>query len=71
GIGTKLLTAIEAHGRHAGAHVFVAGISGANPAALGFFGARGFVEAGRLAETGYKGGRYLDLVLMQKTLSAS
>lgn len=69
GLGRGLMTALEAHAHAAGAHVMVAGISGENAAGQAFHAAIGYSECGRVREAGYKWGRWLDLVLMQKILS--
>ncbi|MBJ3775195.1 GNAT family N-acetyltransferase [Acuticoccus mangrovi] len=66
GVGRRLMAALEEHARAAGIHSLIGGISGANPAAIAFHAAAGFVEVGRIPDAGWKYGRYLDLVLMQK-----
>lgn len=68
GIGRALMIALEHRAVKAGMHAIVAGVSGANPGAIGFHSAMGFVEVGRLPEVGYKQGQWLDTVLMQKIL---
>ena len=68
GRGRALLAGLERAARRGGIHVLVAGISGENPAACDFFAAAGFSPAGRIVEAGRKFGRWMDLVVMQKTL---
>lgn len=68
GLGRALMAAIEDHARTRGAHLMVAGVSAENPAGLRFHAAVGYAEAGRIAGAGYKFGRFIDLVLMQKLL---
>ena len=46
----------------------IAGISAENLAGIGFHAAIGYAEVARLAEVGWKFGRWYDLVLMQKFL---
>lgn len=43
----------------------------ANAASIGLHARHGFVEAGRLMAAGYKFGRWLDVVFMQRTLGTS
>ncbi len=69
GTGSRLMARLEHHARSAGAHCLFAGVSAENPAGLAFHARAGFAEVARLQQAGYKFGRYIDLVLMQKFLS--
>ena len=68
GTGRGLMQALEAHARAAGVHVMMGGISAENPGAVAFHKAIGYREMARLPEVGFKFGRWMDLVLMQKML---
>lgn len=68
GLGRALMERLATVAEENGVHALVGGISAANPGGLGFHAALGFAEVGRLPEVGYKAGRWLDLVLMQKIL---
>ena len=70
GVGRALVEALIERARAAGVHVMVAAIDGANDASIKFHARLGFVEVGRLPETGQKFGRWLDLVLMQRVVDA-
>lgn len=69
GLGRSLMEALETAARRQDMLALIAAISGENPAAIAFHAACGFREAGRLPGVGWKFGRRLDLVLMQKDLS--
>lgn len=69
GLGRTLLTAIEDHARTAGAISLFAGVSAENPAGRAFHARMGYAEVAILQRVGFKFGRTMDLVLMQKFLS--
>lgn len=69
GLGRALMAALEDHARAHGVHVMVAGISSDNAAGQAFHARLGYAPCGRVAEAGFKWGRWLDLVLMQKILT--
>ena len=68
GLGRALMQAIEDHARAAGAHQMIAGISGENPDGRAFHERLGYRHIATVPEAGFKFGRYMDLVLMQKIL---
>ena len=68
GAGSRLLAALVDHAAGAGKHVMIAAITADNAVSVRLHARHGFVETGRLPEVGYKFGRYLDLVLMQRPL---
>lgn len=69
GFGRQLMAALEDHARNAGAHQMIAGVSGENIAGRDFHARLGYKLTGTVPEAGYKFGRFLDLLLMQKILS--
>jgi phosphinothricin acetyltransferase len=68
GIASALVTALEDEARALGKHVMIAGIAADNVASIALHARLGFAETGRMPEVGFKFGRWLDLVLMQKRL---
>ena len=68
GLGRALLTAVEDHARAGGAHQMIAGISGENADGQAFHARMGYAHIATIPEAGFKFGRYMDLVLMQKFL---
>jgi L-amino acid N-acyltransferase YncA len=69
GVGGSLLEALVARATAAGLHVMIGAIDGENDGSIRFHERHGFVEVARLHEVGFKFGRWLDLVLVQRTLS--
>lgn len=67
--GRGLMTALEDHARAGGALSLFAGVSAENDAGRAFHAALGFAEVAILQRVGFKFGRTMDLVLMQKFLA--
>lgn len=71
GIGRMLLDALISDAEHAGVRSLIAVIGdSANAASIGVHRAAGFAHVGVLASCGFKFGRWLDVVLMQRPLGA-
>lgn len=68
GLGRTLLTAVEDHARSRGAHQMIAGVSGENRDGQAFHARMGYAHIATVPQAGFKFGRYIDLVLMQKFL---
>jgi len=68
GIGKSLLARLIEECETRGFRQMVAVIGGASPASIALHTALGFAEAGRLTGTGFKHGRWLDTVFMQRPL---
>lgn len=68
GGGTALMRALCDHAQTAGYHTLFAGCSAESPEAVQFHAGLGFHTVATLPEVGFKFGRWIDLVLMQKRL---
>jgi L-amino acid N-acyltransferase len=66
GLGRQLLLDQLERARAAGHHTLIAAISAEQDASLKLHLAQGFSESGRLKEAGWKFGRWLDLVYLQR-----
>ena len=70
GLGKALFAAILERGRAGGFHSVVAAIAADQQPSLRLHEAFGFREVGRLVEVGHKFGRWIDVVLMQRSFCA-
>ena len=68
GIAAALLPPLIERARALGKHAMVGGIDAANDASIRLHEAHGFQRVGLLPQVGFKFGRYLDLLFMQKIL---
>jgi L-amino acid N-acyltransferase len=68
GVASALLVALIEKAKEIGKHVMIGGIASDNAASLALHAKLGFMETGRMPEVGFKFGRWLDLVFVQKTL---
>jgi L-amino acid N-acyltransferase len=68
GIGSALLPVLIDRAAALKKHVLLAGIDGENAPSIEFHKRFGFAAAGRLSEVGYKFGRFIDLVFLQRRL---
>ncbi|MGJ8625739.1 MAG: GNAT family N-acetyltransferase [Sulfitobacter sp.] len=70
GAGRALMKQAIAEAKAQKHHVMVAAISSANPGAVAFHTTLGFEQVALMPQVGRKGGKWLDLILMQKIISA-
>jgi len=68
GVGGALVRALFPRAAALGKHVMIAGVDAANAASIRFHERLGFVRAAQLREVGFKFGRWLDLMFMQRFL---
>lgn len=69
GVGRRLLADLIAAARGAGFEQMIAVIGGGEPASVAVHGRAGFALAGRMRNVGFKFGRKLDTVYLQKDLT--
>jgi phosphinothricin acetyltransferase len=68
GVGSVLLPALVRRAEELGKHVMIAGIEASNEASIRLHERCGFRPGGVLHEVGFKFGRWLDLVFLQRAL---
>ena len=68
GVGGALMRPLIARAAAMGMHVMIAGIDADNGGSIRFHERLGFTQAAHLRQVGFKFGRWLDLVLMQRIL---
>ena len=68
GVGTLLMRALIERAAAQGKHVMIGGVDADNEDSLRFHERLGFVRAARLQQVGFKFGRWLDLVFVQRIL---
>lgn len=67
-VAPTLIAKLEDHAINHKIHSLIAGISHENPRAIAFHAKYGYQHVGRVPQAGFKFGRWMDLVLMQKLL---
>ena len=70
GVGKALLNALIGESAAFGFRQLVAVVGGAEPASIALHVSCGFAEVGRLRQVGFKHGRWLDTVYLQRELAA-
>lgn len=68
GVGRALMPPLIEAAHRLGKHAMVGGIDATNTASINLHEAFGFTRVGLLPQVGFKFGRYLDLLFMQKLL---
>ena len=68
GVGSQLLRALIERATQLGKHVMIAGVDADNAASIRFHERLGFESAAHLRQVGFKFGRWLDTVYMQRGL---
>lgn len=68
GIAKRLLSTLIDHATADDLHTIIAGIDSENQVSIGLHRQLGFREVGQLSQVGYKFGRWLNLVFMQRVL---
>jgi phosphinothricin acetyltransferase len=70
GIGRILIDAIVERGRDAGLHVIVGGACSESTASLGLLQACGFQRVAHFHQVGFKFGRWLDVIFLERILTS-
>lgn len=68
GVGTALMRPLLQRAAGLGKHVMIAGVDAENARSLAFHERLGFVRVAHFREVGFKFGRWLDLVFLQRIL---
>lgn len=68
GVARSLMLELFPRARARGLHVMLGALDAANEASIALHEGLGFTKVGLMPQAGYKFGRYLDLLWMQKTL---
>lgn len=68
GIGRALMSALVDRARADGLHTLIAAVDGDNAGSIEFHEHLGFVQSARMPQVGFKFGRWLDLVLLQRVV---
>ena len=71
GVGTVLMQTLIQRAVEQKKHVMIGGVDAGNEASLRFHERLGFVRAARLEQVGFKFGRWLDLVFVQRILDGA
>jgi phosphinothricin acetyltransferase len=71
GIGRALVLELLARAAASSKHVMIAGIDADNAVSIGLHRSLGFAAVGHFHEVGFKFGRWLDLVFMQRILDSA
>lgn len=71
GVGTALMRPLIVRAASQGKHVMIGGVDADNHASLRFHERLGFVRAAHLRQVGFKFGRWLDLVFVQRLLDGT
>src|SRR5262249_46450720 len=71
GVGTRLLGPLLEVAAPRGLHAIIAAIDADNEASLRLHARFGFEKVGHFKQTGYKFGRWLDVVYMEKLITGS
>jgi len=71
GVGSSLMKPLIARGSALGKHVMIAGVDADNAASLRFHERLGFARVAHFRQVGFKFGRWLDLVFLQRYLDTA